>query len=272
MKKILFSLLICFGFIVKAQTTEVTFYTSKGNFVLEIYDSLKPITAGNFLSLVDSNFYDGIIFHRVIGNFMIQGGDPTGTGYGGPGYSIDDEFHPSLSNIKKTISMANAGPNTGGSQFFINLKNNTHLDYNKSPYTSKHPVFGKVIDNFAVVENIGAVNTNLNDKPLVPVVIDSIRRTHTFLNSIELEEMQIKVSSNPVNLNSYLTINTLNTSALKIKLFAIDGKLIAVKRLENTKNNSKVYLKDLFTTLNKGTYFLQISDRNKINKTLKLIY
>src|SRR5688572_13012156 len=120
--------------------TQITFYTNKGIFVAEMYDTLQPITAGNFISLVKKKFYDGIIFHRVIDKFMIQGGDPTGAGSGGPGYTIKDEFHPATSNIQTTLAMANSGPNTGGSQFFINLIDNTRLD-------PKHPVFGKVILN-----------------------------------------------------------------------------------------------------------------------------
>ncbi len=133
MKKILiFCLAIAFALTTKISyaQTEVTFYTSMGTFVAEMYDTLQPITVGNFVSLVNAKFYDGIIFHRVINNFMIQGGDPTGTGYGGPGYTIPDEFDPLASNVQKALAMANSGPNTGGSQFFINLVNNLYLDPN----------------------------------------------------------------------------------------------------------------------------------------------
>ena len=120
MKKSLLCFLLIIGSmgVVNSQSI-VTFYTTEGDFEVELYDILKPITAGNFLDLVEQEFYDGIIFHRVISNFVVQGGDPTGTGSGGPGYTIEDEFDSSLSNLKRTLSMANAGPNTGGSQFFI---------------------------------------------------------------------------------------------------------------------------------------------------------
>ena len=128
------------------------------------------------MKLVNEKFYDGIIFHRVLQNFIIQGGDPTGTGSGGPGYSIQDEFHEDLSNIEKTISMANSGPNTGGSQFFFNMKDNTFLDYNESPTTSKHAVFGKVISGYSIVQTISNVSVNSQDRPLTDVVIDSIRK------------------------------------------------------------------------------------------------
>ena len=140
--------------------------TNKGKITIELYSKEMPITAGNFEKLVKSGFYDGVIFHRVIDGFMIQGGDPTGTGMGGPKYNIKDEFTETDldENNKGTIAMANAGPNTGGSQFFINLANNNYLD-------GKHPVFGKVVKGMDVVEAIGKVETNSNDKPLQEVKI-----------------------------------------------------------------------------------------------------
>jgi peptidylprolyl isomerase len=123
-----------------------------------------PVTAGNFESLVKKGYYDGVIFHRVINGFMIQGGDPTGTGRGGPGYVIKDEFTNKNRNDRGTISMANAGPNTGGSQFFINLVNNNFLD-------GKHPVFGKVVDGMDVIDKIAKVKTDSNDRPNQNVTI-----------------------------------------------------------------------------------------------------
>jgi peptidylprolyl isomerase len=134
-----------------------------GNITIQLYGDM-PITAGNFEKLVNEGFYDNVTFHRVIPNFMIQGGDPQGTGMGGPGYTIKDEFTNHNKNDRGTIAMANAGPNTGGSQFFINLVNNNFLD-------TKHPVFGKVIDGMDVVDAIGKTKTGLNDKPIKPVVI-----------------------------------------------------------------------------------------------------
>ena len=120
------------------ENTKIKFETTYGNFVLQLYDKEMPITTGNFKKLVGEGFYDDVIFHRVIKDFMIQGGDPTGTGMGGPGYKIRDEFTRTSidENARGTISMANSGPNTGGSQFFINLVDNNYLD-------GKHPVFGK---------------------------------------------------------------------------------------------------------------------------------
>ena len=141
----------------------VLFETTKGNIVIELRDDM-PITAGNFEKLVKEGFYDGVIFHRVIKDFMVQGGDPTGTGTGGPGYNIADEFTAENKNNRGTIAMANAGPNTGSSQFFINLADNNFLD-------TKHPVFGKVIEGMDIVDKIAKVETNSQDKPLQDVKI-----------------------------------------------------------------------------------------------------
>jgi len=145
--------------------TKIKVETNYGSFVIGLYDEM-PITAGNFKKLVEKGFYNGVVFHRVIDGFMIQGGDPKGTGMGGPGYTIKDEFtHSSLDkNNRGTISMANAGPNTGGSQFFINLVNNNYLD-------GKHPVFGKVIEGMDVVDKIAKVPTNSQDRPIKEVKI-----------------------------------------------------------------------------------------------------
>ena len=138
--------------------------TNYGDIIIELDENM-PITAGNFEKLVSEGFYDGVIFHRVIKNFMIQGGDPTGTGMGGPGYTIKDEFSKNNQNNRGTISMANAGPNTGGSQFFINLVDNNYLD-------SKHPVFGKVVEGMDVVDKIAEVETDVNDRPIESVIIE----------------------------------------------------------------------------------------------------
>jgi peptidylprolyl isomerase len=141
--------------------------TNYGEIRIELYNKQMPITSGNFEKLVREGFYNGVIFHRIIDGFMIQGGDPTGTGMGGPGYEIKDEFTKTAldKNDRGTLSMANAGPNTGGSQFFINLVNNNFLD-------GRHPVFGKVVSGMDVVDRIAKVDTNQNDKPLKDVKIE----------------------------------------------------------------------------------------------------
>ena len=143
--------------------SRVRLETNMGTIVIELFADM-PITAGNFEKLAKSGYYDGVIFHRIIAGFMIQGGDPTGTGRGGPGYNIKDELPRHNHNDRGTISMANAGPNTGGSQFFINLVNNNFLD-------DKHPAFGKVIEGMDVVDKMGKVRTDRSDRPLQEVKI-----------------------------------------------------------------------------------------------------
>ena len=163
--------------------TYAHFDTTVGPFTIELFDSKAPKTVANFVALAEGTrewkhpqtgekhkkpFYDGIIFHRVIDGFMIQGGDPLGKGYGGPGYQFEDEFHPDLRHDRAGIlSMANAGPNTNGSQFFITLGPTPHLD-------RRHSVFGVVTDGLDVVKKIGQVKTGPSDAPLTPVVINKV--------------------------------------------------------------------------------------------------
>ncbi len=151
----------------QAGGAKVLLSTNMGDIIIQLYDDM-PITAGNFQKLVEKGFYEGTIFHRIIDGFMLQGGDPTGTGRGGPGYAIKDEFTNHNKNDRGTISMANAGPNTGGSQFFINLVDNNYLD-------KAHPVFGKVVEGMDVVDKIGKVKTNAMDRPLKEVKILSAK-------------------------------------------------------------------------------------------------
>lgn len=150
------------------QNRIAVFDTSMGEFKVELYEDKAPKTTGNFIKLVEEDFYDGLIFHRVIDNFMIQAGCPLGTGTGGPGYTIKDEFGEGLTHDSEGIlSMANAGPDTGGSQFFITLVETPWLD-------GKHAIFGKVIEGMEVVREIGKVETGARDKPVQDVVIESI--------------------------------------------------------------------------------------------------
>ena len=160
------------------------FDTSEGRFVVELFDRDAPKTVENFVGLAEGTrqwtepgtrrqvarpYYDGLIFHRVIDNFMIQGGDPTGTGSGGPGYAFADEFSRERRHDKAgVLSMANSGPNTNGSQFFITLGPTPHLD-------NRHTVFGEVVDGLDVVRKIGRTKTGQGDRPLNDVVITSVR-------------------------------------------------------------------------------------------------
>ncbi|PZR05922.1 MAG: peptidylprolyl isomerase [Archangium gephyra] len=159
-----------------------TFDTTAGQFQVELFVDQMPLTAGNFVTLAKSGFYDGLHFHRVIKNFMVQFGCPyskdpnsprAGTG-GPPSGNIKDEFTAKISNEPMTLSMANTGaPNTGGSQFFINTVHNAFLDW-FSPGQSRHPVFGKVISGQDVVMGIGNTATDGNDRPRTPVKVNKI--------------------------------------------------------------------------------------------------
>jgi peptidyl-prolyl cis-trans isomerase A (cyclophilin A) len=164
--------------------TYAHFETNHGNFVVRLFDQEAPKTVENFVGLAEGTrewthpatrekrkaaYFDGLIFHRIIDGFMIQGGDPLGTGTGGPGYRFADEFHPQLRHDRAGIlSMANAGPNTNGSQFFITLGPTPHLD-------NRHSVFGEVVDGLDVVRRIGKVPVGRQDRPLQDVVIQQVR-------------------------------------------------------------------------------------------------
>ena len=151
-----------------SENRKIKFTTNKGVFVAEMFEDKAPLTTKNFIELVEKGFYNGIIFHRVIDGFMIQGGDPTGTGMGGPGYKIKDEFGEGLKHDDEGIlSMANAGPNTGGSQFFITLAPTPWLN-------GHHAIFGKVIEGMDVVRLIGVVPTDFRDRPREAVTMEKV--------------------------------------------------------------------------------------------------
>ena len=163
--------------------TYAKFDTTEGSFTVRFFEAEAPNTVANFVGLAEGTkewtdpktgqkktapFYDGIIFHRVIDGFMIQGGDPLGKGYGGPGYKFGDEFHPSLKhNRDGLLSMANAGPGTNGSQFFITLAPTPHLD-------NRHTIFGVVEDGMDVVKKIGKVRVGAQDRPVTDVVKNKV--------------------------------------------------------------------------------------------------
>jgi peptidyl-prolyl cis-trans isomerase A (cyclophilin A) len=163
--------------------TYAVFETTEGSFTVRLFEKEVPKTVENFVGLAEGTkewtdpasgakktepFYDGVVFHRVINGFMIQGGDRLGTGTGGPGYKFGDEFHPSLRHTKiGMLSMANAGPNTNGSQFFITLGPTPHLD-------NRHSVFGEVVEGLDVVKKIGSVSTGRQDRPVKPVAMNKV--------------------------------------------------------------------------------------------------
>lgn len=146
--------------------------TTEGNITIKFDPEATPFTVSNFIFLANKGFYNGTIFHRVVKDFMIQGGDPNGDGTGGPGYSFADEIGPNNRNDAGTISMANSGPNTNGSQFFINLKDNNFLD-------TKHTVFGRVVEGLEVVDKIAeapvtASQAGENSRPVSPVKVNKV--------------------------------------------------------------------------------------------------
>jgi len=157
-----------------AQRIYAIFDTSEGPFKAELFVAQVPRTVENFVSLAEGAktgkpFYDGLIFHRVIPDFMIQGGCPEGTGRGGPGYRFNDEFHPELRHSKPGIlSMANAGPNTNGSQFFVTVAATPWLD-------NRHSVFGEVVEGYEVVEKISKTPRDASDRPKQPVQVRSVK-------------------------------------------------------------------------------------------------
>ncbi|SFB84139.1 peptidyl-prolyl cis-trans isomerase A (cyclophilin A) [Brevinema andersonii] len=153
---------------VNPQNPTALIKTSLGEITVELFVDKSPVTASNFIKLANKGFYNGLIFHRVIDNFMIQTGDPNGNGTGGPGYTIRDEFSSRLKHSQAgVLSMANAGPNTGGSQFFITLAPTTWLD-------GKHAIFGQVIRGMDIVRKIGRVKVDLNDRPIQPVKMEKV--------------------------------------------------------------------------------------------------
>ena len=165
--------------------THVVLHTNHGDIAIDMFDEQAPVTVANFVGLANGTkqyrdpatgqmttgrFYDGLVFHRVIAGFMIQGGDPLGSGRGGPGYTFRDEFAPGLAFDRPyLLAMANAGPGTNGSQFFITVAKTPHL-------TRKHTIFGEVTDPASqkVVDEIAGVRTDRNDRPVTPVVITSV--------------------------------------------------------------------------------------------------
>lgn len=151
-----------------SENRKIRFTTNKGEFIVEMFEDKAPKTTKNFIELTEKGFYNGVVFHRVIDGFMIQGGDPTGTGMGGPGYKIDDEFGEGLKHDDEGIlSMANAGPNTGGSQFFITLAPTLWLN-------GHHAIFGKVVEGMDIVRLIGVVPTDFRDRPKDPVIMETV--------------------------------------------------------------------------------------------------
>lgn len=160
-----------FNFMKKKSSAHATIVTNKGSIEIEFYSEDAPKTVENFVTLAKKGFYNGVIFHRVISGFMIQGGDPTGTGMGGPGYKFADELNSATPSYKQgyvrgTVAMANSGPNTNGSQFFI-----MHQNY---PLPNNYTIFGKVVSGMEVVDAIASSKTDLHDRPTEQVTMEKV--------------------------------------------------------------------------------------------------
>lgn len=204
--------------------TQVDFYTNAGNFRVELREDLMPITAGNFLSLVDREYYDGVIFHRVVAGFVVQGGDPTGTGSGGPGYTIQDEYHPTMNHDSTgVIAMAKTSqPNSAGSQFYFSLDALPNLD-------QRYSVFGSCIQGLDVIELIGLVAVDDNDRPTTQIQMDSVRRVLP-LTGLEAPAplIQLEISANPFQDQFQAQYQTRQLDDIRVSVWDMQGKEIAV--------------------------------------------
>ncbi len=256
LKKSALLLLFIIGFYSAGAQTEATWYTSMGSFKTVLTDTMTPITVDSFIARVSEKFYDGLIFHRVIDNFMIQGGDPLGTGTGGPGYTFPDEFKPTLKNVPGALAMANSGPNTNGSQFFINLVTNSHLN-------NVHTVFGKTTVNFTVVQSIGHVATNSSNKPLTDVVIDSIRITYLYTTAANSIGSKVLASVYPNPCRGLVNID-LPGIVTSVEVVNMLGSV--VYRTE-ARNAIKVDLRDQSA----GLYILRLSNANGTSESKLVI-
>lgn len=255
---IAFFLLISLAQNTKAQTI-VRFYTTMGNFDAQLYDVLQPITTTNFRNLVSNKFYDTILFHRVVAGFVIQGGDPTGTGSGGSGVTIPDEFDPATHNVQKAIAMANSGPNTGTSQFFINLVDNLGLD-------AGYPVFGIVTTSFNVVQNIGAVAVDANDRPLVNVRMDSVRIISSpvgVANQVQPGDLMMELYPNPASSTSVLSIQSPVAQNVEVSVYNMVGTRISLNPVKLNAGITRIPLSQVSNALHKtGIYIIHINDKN----------
>ncbi len=202
--------------------TQIDFFTNRGEFRVEVREDLMPITAGNFISLVDTGFYDGLIFHRVVRGFVIQGGDPLGTGFGGPGYTIDDEYHPSMNHDSAgVISMAKtSAPNSAGSQFFFTLDATPHLD-------GGYAAFGSCIQGLDVIMSIGNVLVDDDDRPAFDVVMDSLRIVRE-VTGVRHPEMSVRneVFPNPFRDVTQIRYEVKTSGYVSLSIFDMQGRLI----------------------------------------------
>lgn len=221
MKKIILLTLLSCSLTAFSQTL-ADFYTSFGNFRVELREDLMPITANNFIKLSRKGFYDATIFHRVVADFVIQGGDPIGTGSGGPGYTISDEDHILMNHDSAgVIGMAkDVAPNSAGSQFYFTLSPQPNLN-------RRYAVFGACIQGLQVILDIGKVQVNGEDKPLDAVILDSVRIVNTTaINQEEEMRMPLEVYPNPFSERSYIRYEVKRAGPLTLSIYDMQGRLI----------------------------------------------
>jgi cyclophilin family peptidyl-prolyl cis-trans isomerase len=250
MKKIILLTLFSCSLIAHTQTL-ADFYTSMGNFRVELREDLMPITANNFIKLSRKGFYDATIFHRVVADFVIQGGDPIGTGSGGPGYTIMDEDHITMNHDSAgVIGMAkDVAPNSAGSQFYFTLSPQPGLN-------RRYAVFGACIQGLQVILDIGKVRVNGDDKPLDAVILDSIRIVNTTtISHQEKMRMPLEVYPNPFTERSYIRYEIKRAGPLTLSIYDMQGRLI--RTLIDEKTTPGVYDTDWDGRNAKGTSVAQ---------------
>ena len=222
--KVLYTLFLLISSLGVIAQTQIDFYTNMGEFRVEVREDLMPITAGNFIELVEKEFYDGVIFHRVVRNFVIQGGDPTGTGFGGPGYTIKDEYHPDM-NHDSTGVMAMAkttAPNSAGSQFYFTIGAQHHLDGN-------YAAFGSCIKNIEVIKEINKVSVDGNDRPIQPVVMDSVRIVQKTSGLSQTQDLVIaEAYPNPFNNKLQIDYRVKNPGEIEVSIYDMQGVRVQI--------------------------------------------
>ncbi|MBN4065930.1 peptidylprolyl isomerase [Candidatus Amoebophilus asiaticus] len=253
--------------------TEIDFYTNMGDFRVQVREDLMPITAGNFINLADTGFYDGLIFHRVVAGFVIQGGDPLGNGTGGPGYTISDEYHPTMNHDSAgVIAMAkSAQPNSAGSQFYFTLGAQSHLD-------SNYAVFGSCIQGLQVIKDIGKVAVDGNDKPLTDVIMDSVRIVDLTASISRRKETEILVKAevypNPFIEAIHINYEVKVPGHVNLNIYDVQGRL--VQTLIDEKRSAGIYGADWDginvnqVNVQEGVYYLYLITPSG-TATLKLI-
>lgn len=241
-----------------AKAVVAKFETTMGNFDIKLFHEKAPMTVSNFVGLAKKGYYNGLIFHRVIPNFMIQGGDPQGTGTGGPGYAFKDEFHPELRHSKPGIlSMANSGKDTNGSQFFITVAPTPHLD-------DRHSVFGEVIKGYDVVEKISKVDRESNDRPKTEVKITKLTIDGDF-KMVEVEKVK-KLSNADIE---KITISHAKKLLAKISEAQGLGKVTDVKMMQGANQGEMIQAMYSAKLPNKSQAQLVIMGDNKSKFELK---